>query len=104
MKTQPQANNYPIILVVYAGVFDMVTAEDYSFLMDHLDKFMTNQIRGTNAIYFIIPVRENNKIDIKCINPVLVSQEEYSKAASLLEQCKDAAKQYLEEIKKNKRR
>jgi hypothetical protein len=100
MKAE-QANNYPIILIAYVGVFDMVRGEDYEYLMEHVNKMMRNTLTGRNdVIYFVIPVRENNKIDIKCINPLLVSPEDYSRTLSTLEDVKEASRKFLDSLKK----
>ena len=69
-----------LILVVYLNTSEM-TPEKSIMEMERISHKVASAIEGENIIHFVIPSRETR---VECINPRLVTENEYAKAKDTL--------------------
>ena len=71
-----------LILVFYIGVGNLPPAEVSEFMQDVVANLKKDKQK--DIIYYFIPVR-NQETKIECINPKLVSEDDYKKAKEALD-------------------
>ena len=85
--------NDKIILVVYINIAGLHDADVSAFVAE-----VANSLRPKkeeNMLMYFIPVRETES-RIECINPKLVSEEEYEKARMACEELTELVKKFRE--------
>jgi hypothetical protein len=79
-----------LILVFYIDVGNLAS-EDIPDYMKNISKNMVDE----NIINYIIPVRTETRVE--CLNPKLVSLEDYTKAKKILEYNQDIVNKIIEQ-------
>ncbi len=69
-----------IILVHYIGIGNLNMCE----CDEHLTKIKNMLNNDENIIHYIIPMRGEENTRIECLNPKLVSEEDYQQAKDML--------------------
>lgn len=88
-------NDTKIILVVYVGVKDKTVYGTDDF-MERLRERLKLDLNHTDVLQIVIPDRESNQIRIECINPVLLTEQEYQKARDTLERFEAVVNQFIQ--------
>lgn len=87
-----------IILVYYVYVGDMSPNEVEDFI-NQLNNGLSSIESQNNILSFIVPTKtENTKIE--CINPKLVSDEDYKHAKKVLSNCKKKMNNFIKSYQK----
>lgn len=85
-----------IILVFYLKIGNMSEENAVSII----EKFRLELEREENIIYYIIPIRDG-ETKVECINPKLVSEEDYQQAKKVLENNQKVVNEIVESYQKN---
>ena len=86
-----------IILVVYINTYGLTGDESYRYISDIRENFRTIE-EHENILHYVIPIQIGDNA-VECINPKLVSEEEYTKASSVLEETILKIEKYFESLK-----
>jgi hypothetical protein len=90
--------NEKIILVAYLNICDY-PAEEVPSVMKDVSEHFSGQFKKDDNVYTIVVPVYDRETEIECINPKLVSEEEYKKAESA---CKKLEKVITEFISPKK--
>jgi len=78
------------ILVCYVDVRGMSKRE----IFEHISNTSAHLSNRNNTMYFV-PVNENNRIE--CINPVLITGEEYKHVQEILDESQNKLNEFLKQ-------
>ena len=87
-----------IILVVYVNTYKL---KDKNKIKKYLRK-LSESLRNDYTIHYIIPTKSETHIE--CLNPQLVSKEEYKKTEEFLKKAEKSLNEFLESNSNKKRR
>jgi hypothetical protein len=81
----------PIIIVIYLPT----NKGNYSFstrdTIETIKKELNKNFEGDNVKWLVVPSSKLEDIRIECINPVLVTKDQYNKAAKAVDTIKEVA-------------
>lgn len=83
-----------IILVFYISIEGMSLTKAEDFLSKIVEKSKTNQ--EDNIISYYIPIK-NGETRIECLNPKLISEEDYTNIKNILDKTKQKLDEFLKD-------
>lgn len=83
-----------IILVFYISIEGMSLTKAEDFLSKIVEKSKTNQ--EDNIISYYIPIK-NGETRIECLNPKLISEEDYTNIKNILDKTKQKLNEFLKD-------
>ena len=93
LKIRNLFNMKKIILIHYLNVGNMAMA-DYAVYKDNYFKALP---KSDDVINYIVPIRGETKVE--CVNPVLLTDDEYAKAKIVLERNQKVVEELVTKFK-----
>lgn len=85
-----------VILVFYVGVKGLTDSQVYRHMSDIQDAIRVKPMEGCKVL--VLPTAETNEVRVECINPKLVTEEEFKKASALIEKSEKAISDFMNEF------
>lgn len=79
----------PLILVYYIAVGHLDQSDIHKYMQNIQESMKEGRGKDLNLLEYYIPIR-TGETRIECINPVMVSEEEYAKVRATLERVEKA--------------